>query len=112
MPGVDFEHESRIAESVVRPRGGRPGRLVGILLTGCAIAALGYAWYVSTLGPRNAPKNNNEAFNTARAGVTLGFDAPEPKGRQPAETTACAGAGCRPANRRPACAPADAGRGR
>jgi type IV secretion system protein VirB10 len=79
MPGVDFEHESRIAESVVRPRGGRPGRLVGILLTGCAIASLGYAWYVSTLGPRNAPKNNNEAFNTARAGVTLGFDAPEPK---------------------------------
>src|SRR5580692_10301249 len=79
MPGVDFEHESRIGESIVRPRAARPGRLIGILLTGCAIAALGYAWYVSTPGSRKAPKNNNEAFNTARAGVTLGFDTPEAK---------------------------------
>jgi type IV secretion system protein VirB10 len=78
MAGIDFEHESRIGESVLRPRSARPARLFGLLLTACAILALGYAYYVSTRGPRNAPKNNDEAFNTARAGVNLSFDEPEP----------------------------------
>jgi type IV secretion system protein VirB10 len=79
MPSVDFEHESRVGESVVRPRGGRPQRFLGVLLTGCAIAALGYAAYVSTRGARIAPKNDNEAFSTARAGIVLGFDNAEAK---------------------------------
>lgn len=78
MPGVDFEHESRIGKSITRPRGGRSGRLAGILLTACAILALSYAYYVSTRGSRNAPKNDSESFNTARAGVNLNFDEPEP----------------------------------
>jgi type IV secretion system protein VirB10 len=78
MAGIDFEYESRIEESVVRPRSARPARLFGLLLTFCAIVALGYSYYVSTRGPRNAPKNDNEAFNTARVGVNLSFDEPEP----------------------------------
>jgi len=74
MPSIDFEHESRVGETIARPRRGRPNRLLGFLLTGSAIVALSYAAYVSTRGARVAPKNDNEAFNTARAGVILGFD--------------------------------------
>jgi type IV secretion system protein VirB10 len=74
MPSIDFEHESRVGETIARPRRGRPNRLLGFLLTGCAVVALSYAAYVSTRGARVTPKNDNEAFNTARAGVLLGFD--------------------------------------
>ena len=79
MPSIDFEHESRVGETIARPRRGRPNRLLGFLLTGCAVVALSYAAYVSTRGARVTPKNDNEAFNTARAGVLLGFDNAEAK---------------------------------
>ena len=78
MAGVDFEQESRIGESVARPRGGPSGRVVGVLLIACAVLVLGYAYLVSTRGPRNTPKHDNETFNTARAGVILSFGQLEP----------------------------------
>ena len=79
MPSVDFEHESRLGETITRPRGGRPRGFLGLLLTACAVAALGYAAYVSMRGARLPSKNENEAFNTARAGIVLGFDKAEAK---------------------------------
>ena len=79
MPGVDFEHESRLGETITRPRGGTPRGSLGLLLAGCAAAALGYAGYVSMRGVRLPPKTENEAFNTARTGVALGFDKAEAK---------------------------------
>jgi type IV secretion system protein VirB10 len=79
MPSVDFEHESRLGETITRPRGGRPRGFLGLLLTACAVAALGYAAYVSMRGARLPSKNENEAFNTARAGIVLGFDNAEAK---------------------------------
>ena len=79
MPGIDFERESRLTETIARPSGGRPRGFVGLLLTGCAVAALGYAGYVSMRGAHIAPKTENEAFNTARTGVVLGFNKAEAK---------------------------------
>src|SRR5271163_1404327 len=79
MPSVDFEHESRLGETITRPRGGRPRGFLGLLLTACAVAALGYGAYVSMRGARLPSKNENEAFNTARAGIVLGFDNAEAK---------------------------------
>ena len=79
MPSVDFEHESRLGETITRPRGGRPRGFLGLLLTACAVAALGYGAYVSMRGARLPSKNENEAFNTARAGIVLGYDNAEAK---------------------------------
>ena len=79
MPGVDFEQESRLGETITRPRGGRPRGFLGLLLTACALAVLGYAGYVSMRGAHLPPKAENEAFNTARTGVVLGFDKAEAK---------------------------------
>jgi type IV secretion system protein VirB10 len=79
MPGVDFELESRLGETITRHRGGTPRGSLGLLLAGCAVAALGYAGYVSMRGARLPPKAENEAFNTARTGVVLGFNKAEAK---------------------------------